>query len=47
VPPIIYYNKDIFGKYNGPYPSADPSMVWTIDEFRAAAKRLIRDGIYG
>lgn len=47
VSPIIYYNKDIFDKYNEPYPSADPSKVWTIDEFRAVAKRLTRDGIYG
>ena len=47
VSPIIYYNKDIFDKYNEPYPSADPSKAWTIDEFRAVAKRLTRDGIYG
>jgi multiple sugar transport system substrate-binding protein len=47
VSPIIYYNKDIFDKYNEPYPSADPNKVWTIDEFRAVAKRLTRDGIYG
>ncbi|MDR2303319.1 MAG: sugar ABC transporter substrate-binding protein [Treponema sp.] len=47
VSPIIYYNRDIFDKYNEPYPSADPSRVWTIDEFRAVAKRLTRDGIYG
>ncbi|MDR2630952.1 MAG: sugar ABC transporter substrate-binding protein, partial [Spirochaetaceae bacterium] len=47
VSPVIYYNKDIFDKYNEPYPSADPRRVWTIDEFRAVAKRLTRDGIYG
>ena len=47
VSPIIYYNKDIFDKYGEPYPSADPNNVWTIDEFRAVAKRLTRDGIYG
>jgi multiple sugar transport system substrate-binding protein len=47
VSPIIYYNKDIFDKYGEPYPSADPGKVWTIDEFRAVAKRLTRDGIYG
>jgi multiple sugar transport system substrate-binding protein len=47
VSPIIYYNKDIFDKYGEPYPSSDPAKVWTIDEFRAVAKRLTRDGIYG
>jgi multiple sugar transport system substrate-binding protein len=47
VSPIIYYNKDIFDKYGEPYPSADPNKIWTIDEFRAVAKRLTRDGIYG
>jgi multiple sugar transport system substrate-binding protein len=47
VSPVIFYNKDIFDKYNEPYPSADPSKAWTIDEFRAVAKRLNRDGIYG
>ncbi|GHU72682.1 hypothetical protein FACS189450_10920 [Spirochaetia bacterium] len=47
VSPIIYYNRDIFDKYNEPYPSSDPNKVWTIDEFRAVAKRLTRDGIFG
>jgi len=47
VSPIIYYNRAIFDKYNEPYPSADPAKAWTIDEFRAVAKRLTRDGIYG
>jgi multiple sugar transport system substrate-binding protein len=47
VSPVIYYNKAIFDKYNEPYPSADSHKVWTIDEFRAVAKRLTRDGIYG
>jgi multiple sugar transport system substrate-binding protein len=47
VSPVIYYNRDIFDKYNEPYPSSDPNKVWTIDEFRAVAKRLTRDGIYG
>jgi multiple sugar transport system substrate-binding protein len=47
VSPIIYYNKAIFDKYGEPYPSSDPNKIWTIDEFRAVAKRLTRDGIYG
>jgi multiple sugar transport system substrate-binding protein len=47
VSPIIYYNKAIFDKYNEHYPSSDPAKAWTIDEFRAVAKRLTRDGIYG
>jgi len=47
VSPVIYYNKDIFDKYGEPYPSSDPGKIWTIDEFRAVAKRLTRDGIYG
>lgn len=47
VSPIIFYNKDIFDKAGEPYPSADPAKIWTIDEFRAVAKRLTGDGIYG
>lgn len=47
VSPIIYYNKAIFDKYGEPYPSADVSSIWTIDEFRTVAKRLTKDGIYG
>jgi multiple sugar transport system substrate-binding protein len=47
VSPLIYYNKDIFDKAGEPYPPSDPAKAWTIEEFRAAAKRLTKDGIYG
>ncbi len=33
---VIYYNKDIFDKYNVPYPSDN----WTYDEFLTTAKKL-------
>ena len=36
---VIYYNKDIFDKYNVPYPSKD----WTIDEFVNTSKKLTKD----
>lgn len=45
VSPIVYYNKDIFDELGVPYP--DSSNPWTIDEFRAVAKRLTTDEIYG
>jgi multiple sugar transport system substrate-binding protein len=47
VSPVIYYNKKIFDDAGEPYPSSDPNKVWTIDEFRAVAKRLTKNGIYG
>jgi multiple sugar transport system substrate-binding protein len=47
VSPIVFYNKDIFDKAGIPYPSADVNNIWTIDEFRALAKRLTGNGIYG
>nr|WP_129408174.1 sugar ABC transporter substrate-binding protein [Marinitoga lauensis] len=36
---VIYYNKDLFDKYNVPYPRPD----WTWNEFLEAAKRLTID----
>ncbi len=39
----IYYNKDIFDKYNLSYPKQD----WTFAEFLQTARRLTRDGIFG
>jgi multiple sugar transport system substrate-binding protein len=47
VSPIIYYNKDIFDKAGVPYPAASLDKIWTIDEFRAIAKRLTGNGNYG
>jgi multiple sugar transport system substrate-binding protein len=47
VSPVILYNKTIFDAVGEPYPSADPAKCWTIDEFRAVAKRLTKDGIWG
>jgi multiple sugar transport system substrate-binding protein len=47
VSPVIFYNKDIFDKAGVPYPSADTNNIWTIDAFRALAKRLSGNGVYG
>ena len=39
----IYYNKDIFDRYNVPYPNDN----WDFDDFLNTAKNLTRDGIFG
>lgn len=39
----IYFNKDIFKKYNVPYPNKE----WTFDEFLKTTQKLTRDGIFG
>ena len=39
----VYYNKDIFDKYNVPYPDED----WTFADFLQTAQKLTRDGIFG
>lgn len=39
----IYYNKDIFDKYNVPY----PNKGWKFEDFLKTAQRLTRDGIFG
>lgn len=36
---VIYYNKDIFDKYNVPYPKSD----WTFEEFLKTAQALTKD----
>ena len=36
---VIYYNKDIFDKYNVPY----PKKSWSFDDFLATAKKLTLD----
>lgn len=36
---VIYYNKDIYDKYNVPYPKSD----WTFDEFLKTAQALTKD----
>jgi multiple sugar transport system substrate-binding protein len=36
---VVFYNKDMFDAAKEPYPSAD----WTMDDLRAAAKRLTKD----
>ncbi len=36
---VIFYNKDIFDKYEIPYPSRD----WTIEEFIEISKKLTKD----
>jgi len=36
---VIYYNKDIFDKYNVPYPSKD----WNFEEFTKTAQKLTKD----
>jgi multiple sugar transport system substrate-binding protein len=46
--PLVLYNKDVFDAAGEPYPST--TKIWTIDEFRAVAKRLTRGdtwGVYG
>ena len=40
---VIFYNKDIFDKYNVPYPNSD----WTFDEFLKTAQKLTHDGVFG
>lgn len=40
---IIYYNKDLFEKYNIP----EPKPGWTWEDFQEAAKSLSKDGNYG
>lgn len=41
---LIYYNKDIFDKYNVPY----PKKGWTFDEFLTAAEKLThRPEVFG
>lgn len=40
---VIYYNKDIFDKYNVPYPSTD----WTFDDFLNTCKKLTKNNIKG
>ncbi len=39
----IYYNKDIFDRYNVPYPETN----WTFEDFLQTAKKLTHDGIFG
>lgn len=39
----IYYNKDIFDRYNVPYPETN----WTFENFLQTAKKLTHDGIFG
>ena len=39
----IYYNKDIFDKYNVPYPNEN----WDFENFLHTAQSLTRDGIFG
>lgn len=36
---VIYYNKDLFDKYNVPY----PNRYWTFKDFLATAKKLTKD----
>ncbi|WP_051591035.1 ABC transporter substrate-binding protein [Bacillus sp. UNC438CL73TsuS30] len=40
---IIYYNKDLFKKYNVP----EPKPGWTWNDFQETAKALSKDGNYG
>ena len=40
---VIFYNKDIFDKYNVPY----PRRGWTFNDFLKTAQNLTRDGIFG
>ena len=40
---VIFYNKDIFDKYNVPYPKPG----WTLEDFLATAQKLTIDGIFG
>jgi len=42
-PLVLFYNKDLFDKYNVPYP--DENMTW--EGFLERAKALTRDGNYG
>lgn len=36
---VIYYNKDLFDKYNVPY----PNKYWSFEDFLAIAKKLTKD----
>lgn len=40
---VIYYNKDLFKKYNVPYPAKN----WTMKDYIETAGKLTRDGIKG
>ncbi len=40
---VVYYNKDVFDKYNVPYPRED----WTFDDFLLACRNLTTDEHWG
>ena len=40
---VLYYNKDLFEKWDVPYPKSG----WTWDDFLQTAKALTREGDYG
>lgn len=40
---VIYYNKDLFDKYNIPYPQKN----WTLNDYVKISKKFVQHGIWG